>query len=445
MGRATANILASAGAHVVICGRNVAELKSVCEGIRKNRGLCDYAKVDVMSRSQIAAFFKKIQYAHKKIDALINNAGWTGMPKSIEKISEQEYKQYLGTNLNAIFYFAQKVIPFMLKRRSGMMITISSTAGKRANSLVPIYSATKFAARGLAQAIDKAVEGTGVRSIVIAPGGMNTRMRAKLFGKEEAEKQQSPEVVAHIIADVLRGTIEAFGGPLREFAVQRTNPYLLRQVGWQTREGRLTTKLQCRIDGDTLSARTDVRLSRLQLVRGASHDEAQARIGLPLGLITTLMKDRRGDITVSFPVGGRLSDPRFDFKEAIWSAVRTVAINALTLPVSWIGRVRFTPDSRIERIEVDPVTFEAGTATLTAQSEERVGRLIAFLDQLPDVTLALTPVVSSRDAEEMRRRTLEAGVDRAARQNRISRDEATARLFAQHSPASRCPTTPRRH
>jgi Domain of Unknown Function (DUF748) len=248
----------------------------------------------------------------------------------------------------------------------------------------------------------------------------------------------------------LRGTIGAFGGPLRldlsgelrEFAVPRTNPYLLRQVGWQTREGRLTTKLSCRIDGDTLSARTDVRLSRLQLVRGATHDEAQARIGLPLGLITTLLKDRRGDITVSFPVGGRLSDPRFDFRETIWSAVRTVAINAITLPVSWIGRVQFTPDSRIERIQVDPVTFEPGTATLTPQGEGRVGRLVAFLDQLPDVTLALTPIVSPRDAQEMRRRTVEAALDRAAHQDRSSRDEAAARLFAQHFPGQRPPDSP---
>jgi Domain of Unknown Function (DUF748) len=248
----------------------------------------------------------------------------------------------------------------------------------------------------------------------------------------------------------LRGTFRAFGGPLRldlsgelrEFAVPRTNPYLLHQVGWQTREGRLTTKLQCRIDGDALSARTDVRLSRLQLVRAASHDEAQTRIGLPLGLITTLLKDRRGDINVSFPVGGRLSDPRFDFRETIWSAVRTVAINAITLPVSWIGRVQFTPDSRIERIQVDPVTFEPGTATLTPQGEGRVGRLVAFLDQLPDVTLALTPIVSSRDAQEMKRRTLETAVDRAARQDRISREDATARLFVQQFPGQPVPDSP---
>ena len=247
----------------------------------------------------------------------------------------------------------------------------------------------------------------------------------------------------------VRGTLGPLAGPLlldvsgelREFAVPRTNPYLLQQVGWRTREGRLTTKLQCRIEGDALSARTDVRLSRLQLVRAASRDEAQARVGLPLGLLTTLMKDRRGDITLAFPVGGRLSDPRFDFRDAIWGAVRTVAINAVTLPVSWIGRVHFSADSRIERIEVDPVPFEAGTASLTTAGQERMARLVAFLDQLPEVRMALTPIVSSRDVDALRRRTLDADLDRAARQGRFSRAEAAARLFAQHFPGRPAPET----
>src|SRR6185503_9788678 len=182
--------------------------------------------------------------------------------------------------------------------------------------------------------------------------------------------------------------------------------------------------------------------SRLQLVRTASHDETQTRIGLPLGLITTLMKNRRGDINLSFPVGGRLSDPRFDFREAIWGAVRTVAVNAITLPVSWIGRVHFTPDSRIERIQVDPVTFEPGTATLTQQGEGQVERLVAFLDQLPATRLALTPIVSPQDGEALRRARLEAAIDRTARQERLTPDQAIARLFAQQRPGQPVPDDP---
>jgi uncharacterized protein involved in outer membrane biogenesis len=144
-------------------------------------------------------------------------------------------------------------------------------------------------------------------------------------------------------------------GELRQFAVPRTNPYLLNGVAWEARNGWLTTNLQCRIDGDNLTAKADVLVSRLQLARAGGHDEAQARIGLPLGMITSLMKDRHGDIKLALPVDGRVNDPRFDFKEVIWSTLRNVAVKAITAPVSLIGRVKSDADSRIERIEIDPI------------------------------------------------------------------------------------------
>jgi uncharacterized protein involved in outer membrane biogenesis len=245
----------------------------------------------------------------------------------------------------------------------------------------------------------------------------------------------------------LRGSVGAIGGPLRldvngelrEFALPRTNPYLLQQVGWKTTEGRLTSTLRCRIDGDALSAKTDVRLSRLRLVRASPDDAAQARIGLPLNMITALMKDRRGDINLSLPVGGRLGDPRFDYSEAIWSSVRAVAINAITRPVSWIGRVHMTSDSRIERIDVNPIPFEPGAPTPRPDGQEQVTRVAAFLDALPEVKMSLTPIVSSRDLGALRRRSLDATLDRAARDGRLSREAAAARLFEQRLPGRRVP------
>src|SRR5678815_1657179 len=126
-------------------------------------------------------------------------------------------------------------------------------------------------------------------------------------------------------------------------------------------------------------------------------DQAQARIGLPLGMLVALMKDARGDIRVALPVHGRLSDPRFDFSEAIWSTIRNVAVKAIAAPVSWIGRVQVSADSRIERIDVDPIPFASGQAALTPEAREQLARIAAFLEQAPDVRMALTPVVSSRD------------------------------------------------
>jgi hypothetical protein len=248
----------------------------------------------------------------------------------------------------------------------------------------------------------------------------------------------------------LRGTIGVFGGPLRldisgelrDFPIPRTNPYLVRQVGWKTREGRLATKMRCRIDGDALSAHTDVRLSRLELEQASDQDEAQTRIGLPLGLMTGLMKDPRGDINLSFPVGGRLSDPHFDFREVIWGAIRTVSINAITLPVSWIGRIHFGDDARIQQIDVDPITFEPGTARLTSEGQTRVSGVTAFLQQLPAMKLALTPLISTDDVGQLRRQLLEANIGDLAREGRLSRQDAVTRLFVQRVPDQPVPETP---
>src|SRR4029450_10475127 len=136
-------------------------------------------------------------------------------------------------------------------------------------------------------------------------------------------------------------------GELREFAVPRTNPYLLNVMAWEARNGWLTTNIQCRIDGNDLQAKADVLLSRLQLAPRRAPAGAQARIRLPLGMITSLMKDRHGDIHLALPIGGRVNDPRFDLKELIWSTVRNVALKAVTAPVGLIGRGKTGAESRI--------------------------------------------------------------------------------------------------
>jgi hypothetical protein len=202
-----------------------------------------------------------------------------------------------------------------------------------------------------------------------------------------------------------RGRVGPVTGPLRldvaadlhDFAVPRTNPYLLQNVAWEARSGSLTTSVRCRIDRDALDAKTDILVRRLELVRAPGADEAQARVGLPLGTIVALMKDRRGDIRVAVPVDGRLSDPRFDVSEAIWSMLRNVAVKTITAPLSWIGRVRTEADSKIQHVDVEPVRFAPGSAGLTPDGQEQVARLASFLEQVPDIRLALTPVLSAGD------------------------------------------------
>jgi hypothetical protein len=241
----------------------------------------------------------------------------------------------------------------------------------------------------------------------------------------------------------LRGTVGSISGPLqldlngelRGLAVRVGNPYILRYAPWRAVDGLLAVRIQGGVQGDALNARVDVKLSRLQVIRAApAEGTPDASGGLPLNLIVALMRDARGDISLGFPVGGRLGDPRFDFRDAIRDAIRTVSINTIMLPVSWIGRLHVSADSQVERVEVDPIRFQPGSGTLTQDGQAQASRVAAFMQQLGEVRMTLTPVVSERDLAELRRQAAEAAVDRRAASAKVAREAAAAQLFRERFP-----------
>jgi uncharacterized protein involved in outer membrane biogenesis len=249
----------------------------------------------------------------------------------------------------------------------------------------------------------------------------------------------------------LRGTVGSMGGPLefdlsgelRGFDAVRANPYLVRALAWQAAQGLVTARVEGHVRDDALNARVDVQLSQLQVLRAAPSEGAGGvGAGLPLNVAVALLRDSRGDIRMSVPVGGRLSDPRFDFRETIRSAIRTVAINAITLPVSWIGRLHASPDSGIERVEVDPIRFQPGSAVLTADGRTQTARVAAFLGKVGEVRMGLVPVVSERDLAMLRRQAAEAAVDRLVGGGRISAEAAAAQLFRERLPGRPVPSEP---
>jgi outer membrane protein OmpA-like peptidoglycan-associated protein len=258
------------------------------------------------------------------------------------------------------------------------------------------------------------IESGGARAVdqrVAPPFALDTYAmsgRVEGLSTDPAARPARVELAGRIGGDarlVVNGSVGSLGGPLRldlgaelrDFAVPRTNSYLLQQVAWEARSGSLSATVSCHVDGNALDAKTDILIRRLEVARVAGSDEAQARIGLPLGTIVALMKDRHGDIRVSLPVDGRLNDPHFDMRNALWSTLRNVAVKTVTAPLSWIGRVRTGSDSMIQQVDVNPVPFAPGSAVLAPEADEQVTRLATFLEQVPDVRLALVPVVTAAD------------------------------------------------
>lgn len=225
------------------------------------------------------------------------------------------------------------------------------------------------------------------------------------------------------------------GGRLRDYPVSQANPYLRRMTAWIAREGRLSADLRLRLADGQVDARNDVQLVRLRMQRAqAGEDEARQRLGLPLGLLTGLMKNTRGEIRLPLAISGRLDDLRLELGEAIWSALRRIAINTIALPVSWIGRVYYTHEALIEDIDVDPVWFEPGATALTREGVAQLGRIANFLRETPDVRMVLTPVVTLGDIDALRRDEVRAAIDRRVRETGMPPVQAGLRLLDERRP-----------
>ncbi len=162
-----------------------------------------------------------------RIDILINNAGYANRPVRTEKESVKEFQKNFSNNLLTAFFTVKYSLPSFRKRKRGWIINISSMAGKRAVPRLAAYSASMFGVVALSQAIAKENLDIDLKCITVCPGGMNTKMRSKLFGKEDAAQQQSPEFVAGKIMEIIGGKIDVpTGGDIviRHGQVTAINP-----------------------------------------------------------------------------------------------------------------------------------------------------------------------------------------------------------------------------
>ncbi len=190
---------------------------------------------------------------------------------------------------------------------------------------------------------------------------------------------------------------------LRDFVVPRANPYLERFTSWTATRGSLTASATYTLAGTQLDAKHDLLLRNLEVAASGERDEVQRRLGLPLGFLVALMKDSHGEIRLSVPVSGDLSTREFDFKEAVWGAVRNLAIRLLALPFSRIGSLFFSEDSKVEAVAIDPVLFGTGTTRLEPQMGPHLERVAAFLRNAPSVSLVLAPILTVTDVDALKR------------------------------------------
>lgn len=160
-------------------------------------------KVDIRNINSVENAFKQtVSHFGNNIHILINNAG-VGYSAFFEELKIDEWNQMFETNVNGIFYTSRLVLPQMKKIEQGHIINISSIAGNTGIETMSGYCATKFAVRGLSQALYKEVRNDGIKVTCIYPGSVQTNFFDEINSVTANENMMQPDDIASTILHCL--------------------------------------------------------------------------------------------------------------------------------------------------------------------------------------------------------------------------------------------------
>ncbi len=186
IGRATTLMFARAGGDVAFIFHKDEKSASEVRQAAEKLGVKSMAyQADVADKGQVDSAVTRAIEDFGKIDILINNAGiWIKNP--IDEMTDERLRETVDVNLLGSFYTIMAVVPHMKKRRSGVIINISSTAGQRGEAYHSPYGATKAAVIGLTKSLAPELVGYNIRVNCVAPGWAETDMsRPSLVGDEK--------------------------------------------------------------------------------------------------------------------------------------------------------------------------------------------------------------------------------------------------------------------
>ena len=196
----------SEGAIVYASSRNEREITD------KDKQECHFKLLDLSDEVNVEKYTKVVLQKENRVDILINNAGVAHNLALIEEMNWEMFNSIIKDNVMPTFNMMKHIMPIMKKNNSGTVINISSRAGRRAVPKLSAYTAAKFAVRGLTESVAKEVQETGIKCVTISPAGVNTGMRAMVFGKEDAENQQDTSRITDIISKTLLGELQVSNG-----------------------------------------------------------------------------------------------------------------------------------------------------------------------------------------------------------------------------------------
>ena len=192
IGRACALRLAADGMTVVVnYSHSEAAAAEVVDKIRAAGGDALAVRADVSNPAEVKEMFKTVWKTYGQIDVLVNNAGIV-RDEYLLMLTEENLDACLDLNIKGYLYCAQQAVLKMFRKKSGVIINMSSVSSKMALAGQTVYSATKGAVNSMTQTMAKELAPYGIRVNAVAPGFIATEMIDAL--PEEKRAQYLTEV-----------------------------------------------------------------------------------------------------------------------------------------------------------------------------------------------------------------------------------------------------------
>jgi NAD(P)-dependent dehydrogenase (short-subunit alcohol dehydrogenase family) len=202
IGKAIAKQFAAQGASVVVAARSGDEIEGTVSEIRGAGGNAVSVSVDIADKSSVENLAAVAKQTYGRIDILVCNAS-TFESVPFLAMSDEVWQRMLQVNLTGTYYCIKAVLPQMVERKYGRVITISSIIGKVGLPFYAAYSASKHGIIGLTKCVAREVAKLGITANVICPGIANTAMKEQFVSQDSKHlkmtEQQYVDFLKHVV------------------------------------------------------------------------------------------------------------------------------------------------------------------------------------------------------------------------------------------------------
>lgn len=174
IGEATARMLASRGAKVMLGARRTDRLEQIVRDINEANGSAAFQALDVTDRNNVQRFIDSAVARFGRIDVLINNAGVMPLSK-LESLKIDEWNRMIDVNIRGVLHGIAAALPLMHNQRTGQIINMASIGAYAVSPTAAVYCATKYAVRAISEGLRQEVGGD-IRVTLVSPGVTETEL-----------------------------------------------------------------------------------------------------------------------------------------------------------------------------------------------------------------------------------------------------------------------------